>query len=213
MSLVTDAAALAQDLVEPLGRRWLHVQSVAARAEEVSTVVDEEDRPVLLAAAWLHDIGYAPTIGHSRFHPLDGGRYLRAEGWPARIVNLVVHHSGACFETAERGLSAELEVFPFEDTPVMDALVTADLTTGPSGERLTYDERIAEILERYSADDPVHRTWIKAAPILKECVVRTEERKADLQLPEREWGELLLSRTAPTAGAAWTDTGDRRARR
>ncbi|EIE99813.1 HD domain-containing protein [Saccharomonospora glauca] len=167
MSLVTDAAALAQDLVEPLGRRWLHVQSVAARAEEVSTVVDEEDRPVLLAAAWLHDIGYAPTIGHSRFHPLDGGRYLRAEGWPARIVNLVVHHSGACFETAERGLSAELEVFPFEDTPVMDALVTADLTTGPSGERLTYDERIAEILERYSADDPVHRTWIKAAPILK----------------------------------------------
>ncbi|PRX43851.1 hypothetical protein B0I33_11314 [Prauserella shujinwangii] len=58
----------------------------------------------------------------------------------------------------------------------MDALVTADLTTGPSGERLTYDERIAEILERYPPDHPVHRTWVKAAPILRECVERTEAR-------------------------------------
>lgn len=37
--------------------------------------------------------------------------------------------------------------------------------------------------------------------------------KADLQLPESGWGELLLSQTAPTAGAAWTDSGDRRDRR
>ncbi len=63
----------------------------------------------------------------------------------------------------------------------MDALVTADLTTGPAGEALTYDERIAEILTRYPADDPVHRTWVKAAPILKECVFRTEERLAQAQ--------------------------------
>ncbi|WP_034240096.1 tyrosine-type recombinase/integrase [Saccharomonospora iraqiensis] len=37
--------------------------------------------------------------------------------------------------------------------------------------------------------------------------------KSDLQLPENGWGELLLSRTAPTAGAAWTDSGHRRDRR
>lgn len=35
----------------------------------------------------------------------------------------------------------------------------------------------------------------------------------DLQLPESGWGELLLSETAPTAGAAWTDSGERRDRR
>ncbi len=134
-----------------------------------------------MAAAWLHDIGYSPIIGHTRFHPLDGGRHLRAKGWPSRIVNLVAHHSGARFEADERGLAAELKEFPLEDSPVMDALVTADLTTGPGGERLTYDERIAEILERYPADDPVHRTWVKAAPILKECVIRTEERLARVQ--------------------------------
>lgn len=46
------------------------------------------------------------------------------------------------------------------------------------------------------------------------AVLRPEEavnlRKADLNLPERGWGELLLSETAPITGAAWTDTGKRR---
>jgi MFS family permease len=37
--------------------------------------------------------------------------------------------------------------------------------------------------------------------------------KADLQLPESGWGELLPSPTAPIAGAAWTDSGARRDRR
>jgi integrase len=38
-------------------------------------------------------------------------------------------------------------------------------------------------------------------------------RKPDLQLPKSGWGELLLSETAPVAGAAWTDSGQRRDRR
>jgi integrase len=37
--------------------------------------------------------------------------------------------------------------------------------------------------------------------------------KSDLQLPESGWGELLVSRTAPVAGSAWTDTGQRRDQR
>jgi integrase len=32
-------------------------------------------------------------------------------------------------------------------------------------------------------------------------------RKQDLQLPENGWGELLLSETAPVAGAAWPTRG------
>ena len=38
-------------------------------------------------------------------------------------------------------------------------------------------------------------------------------RKGDLSIPEDGWGELLLSETAPIAGAAWTDSGTRRDRR
>jgi hypothetical protein len=173
------AVSLARHFVAPLGRRWLHVQAVASRAAEVNAALPKDQRDQLVAAAWLHDIGYSPAIDFTRFHPLDGARYLRKQGWPAEIVNLVAHHSGARFEAAERGLTDELAEFPFEDSPILDALVTADLTTGPDGEPLSYDERIAEILSRYPASDPVHRTWVKTAPILGEAIARTESRIAD----------------------------------
>lgn len=178
---VEDAARLAEQLVGPLGRRWTHVQAVATRARELVAAVEPEQAEVLVAAAWLHDIGYSPEIGFTKFHPLDGARHLKDLGWPAEIVNLVAHHSGARFEAAQRGMSDELNEFPFSDNPVLDALVTADLTTGPGGERLSYDERIAEILTRYPKNDPVHRTWIIAGPILKESVRRTERRLVDAQ--------------------------------
>ncbi|WP_217649647.1 hypothetical protein [Saccharopolyspora flava] len=58
----------------------------------------------------------------------------------------------------------------------MDAQVTADLTTGLAGQRLTSDERIEEIFSRYAREDPVHRTWMKARPVLAEAVHRTEQR-------------------------------------
>ncbi|MFE5506693.1 HD domain-containing protein [Amycolatopsis japonica] len=176
MTIVDRAEMLAEQLVAPLGRRWVHVQAVAARAHEVAAAVSRDDVETLVAAAWLHDIGYSDQIGHTRFHPLDGARFLRAQDWPASIVNLVAHHSGARFEAEERGMSRELGEFPFSDSPVLDALVLADLTTGPSGERLSYDERISEILQRYPEDDPVHRTWLKAAPILREAIERAERR-------------------------------------
>ncbi|MBB5852524.1 HD domain-containing protein [Amycolatopsis umgeniensis] len=178
MGLTEEAQQLAERLVKPLGRRWKHVQAVALRASQIDHAVAPSDRGTLVAAAWLHDIGYSSDIGHTRFHPLDGARYLKQEGWQATVVNLVAHHSGARFEAIERGMSAELGEFPFEDSPLLDALVTADLTTGPGGESVTYDERISEILSRYPADDPVHRTWVKAAPILRKSIERTEVRLA-----------------------------------
>ncbi|MEU9439335.1 HD domain-containing protein [Streptomyces sp. NPDC048304] len=65
------AAELAESLLPPLGNRWLHTQAVAARAREASAAVFEGDRDLLVAAAWLHDIGYAPELRDTGFHPLD----------------------------------------------------------------------------------------------------------------------------------------------
>lgn len=181
VTLAKDAARLAEQLVSPLGRRWTHVQAVATRALALTDAVKSEQAETLVASAWLHDIGYAPELALTKFHPLDGARYLKNHRWPDGIVNLVAHHSGARFEAAERGMTSALNEFPFADDPVLDALVTADLTTGPDGERLSYDERISEILNRYPAEDPVHRTWLAAGPILKDCVTRTEQRLAGHQ--------------------------------
>ena len=105
MELVQQAAETAEHFVAPLGRRWEHVQAVAARASELREAVAPDERDILIAAAWLHDIGYAPEIGHTRFHPLDGARYLRDQQWPEVVVNLVAHHSGARFEAGGQYLA------------------------------------------------------------------------------------------------------------
>lgn len=167
---------MAERYVAPLGRRWHHVQAVVTRAQELSGAVEAHEQDTLVAAAWLHDIGYSPDVGDTGLHPLDGARYLHAERWPVAVVNLVAHHSAARYEAAERGLSAELAAFPFEPSALQDALDTADLTTGPDGQALSFEERMDEIARRYPADDPVSRFWRKARRVEAEAVARTMQR-------------------------------------
>lgn len=75
-TLTNRAAAIAGQLLPPLGDRWLHVQAVAERATEAAGTVPEPDRDLLIAAAWLHDIGYAPELADTGFHPVDGAWYV-----------------------------------------------------------------------------------------------------------------------------------------
>ena len=54
------ARDLAQRLLADLPQRWQHTIGVARRAETaLVTVGSAGEGEVLLAAAWLHDIGYA----------------------------------------------------------------------------------------------------------------------------------------------------------
>ncbi|MFE1849073.1 HD domain-containing protein [Streptomyces sp. NPDC059489] len=170
------AAELAESLLPPLGNRWLHTQAVAARAQGVSAAVSEADRSLLVAAAWLHDIGYAPELRDTGFHPLDGARYLEQLGAPMRLVRLVAHHSGAVYEAEQRGLSSELSVYEREDSPVLDALIYADMTTGPAGQSFAFGRRMDEILERYEVGSVVHTAISKARPYLAAAVERTAAR-------------------------------------
>jgi HD domain len=175
MTLQPWAKAQAERLMAPLGDRWLHVQAVADKARRVAAVLPAEDVDLLVAAAFFHDVGYAPSLDGLGFHPVDGARFLRAQG-KERLACLVAHHSGARFEAEERGLVEELAAFPVEDGPVMDALTFADMTTGPAGQPMTLDERIGEIQRRYSPDDPVHRAILRARPLLEAAVQRVRTR-------------------------------------
>ena len=131
-SLIANARGLAKKLLRKgLPERWLHTQGVASRAAELAVTVPAADRPVLIAAAWLHDIGYAPGLQDTGFHPPDGGLYLRRAGWDDRLAALVAHHSGARFVPVERGYDSMMTEFDFEDGPVSDALTYADQTVGP----------------------------------------------------------------------------------
>jgi hypothetical protein len=55
------AASYAEALLSPLGDRWLHVQGVTRQAQRVVPILPTDDRDVLVAAAYLHDLGYAPA--------------------------------------------------------------------------------------------------------------------------------------------------------
>lgn len=126
----------AEQLAGPLPRRWRHVLAVAATANRIAEVV-ELDATVLVCAAWLHDIGYAPSLTDTGFHPLDGARFLRRSGWLDEVCDLVAHHSCARVEANERGVGRHLAMeFIDWPGPERDALWTADATTGPDGRRL-----------------------------------------------------------------------------
>jgi putative nucleotidyltransferase with HDIG domain len=159
-----------------LDRRWKHVQAVAARATKVAAVL-ELDEDVVVSAAWLHDIGYAPGVVDTGFHPLDGARFLRQSGVDERIAALVAHHSCALIEADERGLDDELaSEFPREESGVADALWYCDMTTGPDGEPLPVSERLNEVRSRYGPAHVVTRFVDRAEHEIVAAVRRTEER-------------------------------------
>jgi len=170
------AAALAESLLPPLGNRWLHTQAVAGRAREIAAAVPENERDLLESAAWLHDLGYATELRVTGFHPLDGARHLESLGASRRLVCLVAHHSGAVFEAEQRGLLEELETYEREDSSLLDALIYADMTTGPAGESFDFDMRMDEILVRYEPGSVVHTAISKARPYLAAAVQRVRHR-------------------------------------
>jgi len=175
MTLESWAMAQAERLIAPLGDRWSHVQAVGDKARRFAAVLSAEDAELLVAAALVHDVGYAPSLNRLGFHAVDGARFIRAQG-QERLACLVAHHSGALFEAEERGLVEELVAFPVEDGPVMDALTFADMPTGPAGQPMTLDERIEEVQRRYRSDDPVHRAIARARPELQAAIDRTRKR-------------------------------------
>ena len=128
-------------LAKPLPLRWRHSQMVAATAAEYAAKVGLDPDPVV-AAAWLHDVGYAPVLEDTGFHPVDGARFLRRQGWPDQVVNLVAHHSCSRVEAELRGLTIELAEFRDVPGPYRDVLWASDATTGPDGTKLDVSDRV-----------------------------------------------------------------------
>lgn len=159
-------------------RRRAHSEAVALRVAHTGPdYVPAQVVPDLVLSAALHDIGYAPDWAHIGFHPIDGARHLRDQGFSALVCHLVAHHTAARAEAAERAL--DLDIFdpfgpPASPPPQVSArmlavLTWADLNTGPDGRPVEVHDRLEEILRRYDKADPVHRyvtqhrDWLTAA--------------------------------------------------
>lgn len=167
------ARSVAEALIGDSGNRWRHTAGVAERAAELADRLGL-DPDVLVAAAWLHDIGYAAPIALTGFHPLDGAVHLSAEGWPARIAGLVAYHSGARFVAVARGLAEPMAAFPDERSLMADALTYADQTVGPAGARVDTETRYAEMLHRQGPCSWNAKVGADRRPHLRAIAARVE---------------------------------------
>lgn len=178
-----------EHLADALPGRWAHVQGVAGRAREVTVALDSHEAEVLVAAAWLHDIGYAPVLQRTGAHQLDGAALLQLAG-QERLAALVAHHSESRFELGLVGLEEELAAYADEDSAVSQALTYCDLTIGPDGFPVEPWERLDEIRERYGDEHVYVRAQELALPSLYLALAHTEMRlytpyQPDLQQQSR----------------------------
>ena len=175
---------LARSLLEDeLPRRYAHSLGVLRQATSLRHVVRDE-APLLEAAAVLHDIGYAPDLVETGFHPIDGARYLRRIGADERLVCLVAHHSCADVEAEDRELVAEMGEFECGTPLLTDAMIYSDMTSGPDGERVTPAERLNEILVRHHGNRIIERFVDRAGPDLLAAAGRVEVRLLARQTSE-----------------------------
>lgn len=159
---------LAHELLKGLELRIRHVEIVAKTAESLRGLPfkTEVDGDILVAAAWVHDLGYAKELALTGFHHLDGAVYLESIG-EHRLACLVAHHSSGTEEAIVRGMETELARFPFEPGLVSDALTYCDLSTGPSGMKVNLEDRIDEVAIRYGEDSVVPKGLRLAYPRLR----------------------------------------------
>ena len=174
--MVIAAADLTQYILASDPNRLAHSQGVARRAQFLSLTVEPSRASLLVAAAWVHDIGYAPGLRYTGFHPIDGAKHLRNIGWGPAICNLVAHHSGARFVARALELDRELEEYQFFEDAVSDALTVADQTTGPHGEAMNPDERMRDMLIRHGPDSANARAHPVREPYLRAAAARVAQR-------------------------------------
>jgi hypothetical protein len=171
------AEQLARTLLQVLlPRRWAHVHGVAARARSLAPVPGA-DADLLEAAAWLHDIGYAPGLAGTGLHALDGARCLRdAQHASTMLRRLVAHHSGTIIDADERGL-ADILSLEFEPAPheLSSALTCCDVTTSPDGTLVPVERRLAEIHQRFGPGHLVSRSIQRATPLILRVVQEVQD--------------------------------------
>ena len=143
-----EADALATQLLADEDTRLSHVRTAGFLASRLAGLFGADDTALLVAAASLHDIGYSAQVVRTGFHPLDGGLYLQAAGYPERLTALIAHHSLACLMAPAPVLEELSRDFPRERSLLVDALVYSDMHSAPDGRIIRGETRLADIAAR-----------------------------------------------------------------
>ncbi len=155
----TEALDLSHRLLADQGTRYQHVRRASDVAQrDLAVLFTAEDHRLLVAAAAVHDIGYAPEIAHTGFHPVDGGHYLLRQGYSHRLAALVAHHSHADLLAPDASTRLLLQPFEREASLLADALAYADMHSDLSGEPILPERRISDIERRHPSPNARRRT-------------------------------------------------------
>ncbi len=144
-----EARALARRLLAGNGTRLAHVHRAGSVAASLAVLFTPEEHQLLIAAATIHDIGYAPALAQSGFHPLDGAVFLANHGYSVRLAALVAHHSHAALLAPDERTRQLLRQFPDEASLLCDALAYSDMHSHPTGSPVTPEARMADIQQRH----------------------------------------------------------------
>ena len=170
MVRVSDPEQTATRALASTGTRLAHSRRVAARVQEALPLVEPEWRAALGAAAWLHDVGYSRIASAIGFHPLDGARWLRQDGWSDQVTRLVAWHTHSEKEAELRGLAPYDDEFPRPPEFVMAVLTWADLTSTPGGFECEPEDRLERILNTYPVGSVVHEATRASRTLLMKDV-------------------------------------------
>ena len=79
-----------------------------------------------------------------------------------------------------RGLGVQLDELPRPRLELLDALTYCDMTSGPDGQRVTLEQRLAEVTRRYGPGHLVTESIEAAADYLRDAVARAQDRAKEL---------------------------------
>jgi hypothetical protein len=175
----SQAQRLARTLLRGDPDRIAHVLRAGQVAARVAVLFeDPEQAALVVAAATLHDIGYAPALRRRGFHPLDGALHLREAGYPDLLVRLVANHSQAPLHAGEHRAELERD-FPGAPAAMADALAYADLHSAPDGSPIDVADRLADIVRRHPEPAEQQRAEALLAIVARvEAALRVRERAA-----------------------------------
>lgn len=175
LAVIDAAAALAAELLDGVGSRLDHSIAVAHRAEQLTANWVQDQREQVIAASYLHDIGYSPKCRRTGWHPYDGARWLAKHDHDSALCRLVMWHTAAWHEGRLRGLLDDAVAQfgqPNPESIGSAILAAADLSTGPAGQLMTIDERLADIKRRYSSTSVVARALAEGEVEMRYLVKR-----------------------------------------
>ncbi|RAL26726.1 HD domain-containing protein [Thermoflavimicrobium daqui] len=165
-------------------RKWLSqfIPTESARYQHILGVVQYMEnllprlnvpydwKPLLLQACYLHDIGYSPNFIKYDFHPLDGAIFASKKGFLKPVVASILFHSCA-FEMVKKTRNDLIELYEINytlldqlDLLFIDLVTFCDLHTSSTGQPITFQDRVQDVLDRYGPHHEVSKLMLANRP-------------------------------------------------